>query len=219
MPNAARLLRHLTGWVVALLLLCTPAHADGEYSPWRAFGLDEIRLGAMLPNAERRHYTGPGFSFHAEGGVDVNAEVLFVSPWSQFSNPFVDFLLRPRPMLGVEINTRGDTSQAYLGAAWTLPLFDIFFVEATFGGSIHDGPLTSAPPVYRSAYGCRLNFHEFGLGRPAAGRELAHHGDGRAHVERHLLPAQRRPHDLRRPHRLQVQLKLRGRLQGFSGPG
>jgi hypothetical protein len=161
-PNAARLLRHLTGWVAALLLLCTPAHADGEYSPWRAFGLDEIRLGAMLPNAERRHYTGPGFSFHAEGGVDVNAEVLFVSPWSQFSNPFVDFLLRPRPMLGVEINTRGDTSQAYLGATWTLPLFDIFFVEATFGGSIHDGPLTSAPPVYRSAYGCRLNFHESG---------------------------------------------------------
>ena len=95
----------------------------------------------------------------------------------------------------------------------------IFFVEATFGGSIHDGPLTSAPPVYRSAYGCRLNFHEFGLRRPAAGRELAHHGDGRAHVERHLLPAQRRPHDLRRPHRLQVQLKLRGRRQGLSGPG
>jgi lipid A 3-O-deacylase len=63
-------------------------------------------------------------------------------------------------MLGAMVNTRGDTSEVYLGAAWTLPLFNVLFVEGTFGGAYHDGPLTSQGPDYRSAYGCRLNFHE-----------------------------------------------------------
>ena len=151
---------HLLRWIVTLLLLCTPARADGDYSPWRAFGIDEIRLGAMKPNLESRHYSGVGYSFHPEDGVSVNSEVLFVSPWPQPANPVVDFLLRPRPMLGATVNTEGNTSQVYVGAAWTLPLFNVLFVEGTFGGAYHDGPITSQGPDYRSAYGCRLNFHE-----------------------------------------------------------
>lgn len=151
--------RHLSGWAIALVLLCTPARADGEYSPWRAFAIDEIRLGAMVPNLEGRS-GGVGYGFDAEGGVSVNAEVLFASPWPQAASPIVDFLLRPRPMLGATVNTQGDTSQVYLGAAWTLPLFKNLFIEGTFGGAYHDGPLTSQAPNYRSAYGCRLNFHE-----------------------------------------------------------
>ena len=156
------MLHHPAGWIVALLLFCAPAQAEGEYSAWRAFGFDEIRLGAMKPNLESRQGGGVGYTFTPEKGVDVNAEVLFVSPWAQPANPFLDFLLRPRPMLGATINTGGDTSQVYLGAAWSLPLLNVLFVEATFGGSIHDGPLTSQGPNYRSAYGCRLNFHESG---------------------------------------------------------
>jgi hypothetical protein len=152
--------RHLSGWVVVLLLLCcAPARADDVYSPWRAFGIDEIRLGAMLPNAEQRK-GGVGYTFHPEAGVDVNSEVLFVSPWPQPANPIVDFLLRPRPMLGATINTQGNTNQIYLGAAWTLPLFNVLFIEGTFGGAVHDGPLTSQGPDYRTAYGCRVSFHE-----------------------------------------------------------
>ena len=142
-----------------LLLLCTPARADGNYSAWRAFGIDEIRLGAMKPNLEGRH-GGAGYTFTPEEGVDVNSEVLFVSPWAQPANAFVDFLLRPRPMLGATVSTQGGTSQVYLGAAWSLPLFNILFVEGTFGGAYHDGPLTSQFPDYRAAYGCRFNFHE-----------------------------------------------------------
>lgn len=59
---------HLLRWAVTLLLLCTPARADGDYSPWRAFGIDEIRLGAVVPNLERRNYSGVGYTFHPEGG-------------------------------------------------------------------------------------------------------------------------------------------------------
>jgi lipid A 3-O-deacylase len=157
--NAVGMPRHLSGWVVALLLFCAPARAEGDYSPWRALGVDEIRVGAMKPNLEARH-GGVGFTFTPEGGVAVNAEVLFVSPWAQPANPFLDFLLRPRPILGATVNTEGDTSRVYLGAAWSLPLFDILFIEGTFGGAYHDGPLTSQAPNYRSAYGCRFNFHE-----------------------------------------------------------
>ena len=112
----------------------------------------------MKANLEGRH-GGVGYTFAREAGVDVNGEVLFTSPWPQPANPFVDFLLRPRPMLGATVNTQGDTSQVYLGAAWTLPLFKVLFVEGTFGAAYHDGPLTSGYP-YRTSYGCRVNFHE-----------------------------------------------------------
>jgi len=147
-PNTVPVPRHLSGWVIALLLFCTPAWADEDYSPWRAFGIDEIRLG------------GVGYSFHPEGGVGVNGEVLFTSHLSPHDNPFVDALLRPRLMLGTTVNTEGDTSLAYFGVAWTLPLFNVLFVEGTFAGAYHDGPLTSQFPNFRAAYGCSFNFHE-----------------------------------------------------------
>ena len=161
MRDSQGMLRHLSACVVTLLLLCSPARAEGEYSPLRAFGIDEIRLGGMKHNLEsNRGKSGVGYTFAQEGGFDVNAEVLFNSPWPKPENPIIDFLLRPRPMLGATVSTQGDTSQIYLGAAWTLPLFDIFFVEGTFGGAVHDGPLTSTWPNFAEAYGCRVNFHE-----------------------------------------------------------
>jgi lipid A 3-O-deacylase len=155
--------RHLLGCVVALLLLSTPARAEEEYSALRAFGVDEIRLGSMYHNLEgRRGALGVGYTVRKEDGADVNGEVLFVSPWPQPANPIVDFLLRPRAMLGATVSTKGDTSQVYLGAAWSLPVFSVLFVEATFGGSIHDGPLNTQYPDFGASYGCRLNFHESG---------------------------------------------------------
>jgi hypothetical protein len=153
-------LRHLAVCAAALLL-CSPAHADGEYNAWQVFGIDEIRLGGMKHNLESgRGKGGVGYTFAQEGGFDVNAEVMFNSPWPKPENPIIDFLLRPRPILGATVSTQGDTSQFYLGAAWTLPVLNIFFVEGTFGGAVHDGPLTSTAPNYVEAYGCRVNFHE-----------------------------------------------------------
>jgi len=160
-PDAVRVPRDLLACVVMLILLCSPARADGEYSPFRAFGIDEIRLGGMKHNLDVRNDTGGvGYTLTREGGFDVNAEVLFVSSWPQPSNAILDFLFRPRPMLGATVSTQGQTSQVYFGAAWSLPLFDILFLEATFGGAYHDGPLTSTGPNYVEAYGCRFNFQK-----------------------------------------------------------
>jgi lipid A 3-O-deacylase len=149
--------------LAVLLALCTPARAEEEYSALRAFGIDEIRLGGMKHNLDDRGSKGgAGYTISREGGFDVSGEVLFVSPWSQPENPILDFLLRPRPIFGATVSTQGETSMAYLGAAWSLPLFKVLFVEATFGGAIHDGPLTSTGPNYVEAYGCRVSFHESG---------------------------------------------------------
>ena len=163
MSDAVCMPRRLLTCAATLLLLCTPARAEGDYSALRAFGIDEIRLGGMKHNLDvGRVGVGVGYTVTREGGVDINGEVLFASPWPQPASPIIDFLFRPRPMLGVTANTRGDTSQVYLGAAWSLPLFNVLFVEATFGGAYHDGPLTSLGPNYVEAYGCRFNFHESG---------------------------------------------------------
>ena len=206
MRDSLCMLRHLSACVVTLMLLCSPVRAEEEYSALRVFGIDEIRLGGMKHNLESsRGKSGVGFTFAQEGGFDVNAEVLFNSPWPKPENPIIDFLLRPRPMLGATVSTQGDTSQIYLGAAWTLPLFDIFFIEGTFGGAVHDGPLTSTWPNFAEAYGCRVNFHEFGVRRGRAGRELARDGNDRAYVERRALPAQSRPHQLWRATRVQIR--------------
>ena len=62
------MLRHLSACIVTLLLLCSPARADGEYSALRVFGIDEIRLGGMKHNLEsNRGKSGVGFSFCARG--------------------------------------------------------------------------------------------------------------------------------------------------------
>jgi lipid A 3-O-deacylase len=150
---------HLLGWLVAALLFSTSTRANEDYNPWRTFGIDEVRLGALIANLEGRH-GGIGYSFTPEKDADVNVEVVFISPLPQASDAVLDFLLRPRPILGATINTQGQTSQIYLGAAWSLPLFNVLFLEGTLGGSYHDGPLNSQAPNYRSSDGCRVNFHE-----------------------------------------------------------
>ena len=135
----------------------------------RVFGIDEIRLGGMQHDLDvRNNHSGVGYTVSREGGIDVG-EVLFSSPWPQPANPIVDFLFRPRPMLGVTVNTQGNTSQVYLGAASSLPLLEVLFVEATFGGAYHDGPLTSARTHYVAAYGCHVRLTRIGLCRSQAG--------------------------------------------------
>lgn len=68
-----------------------------------------------------------------EKGVDVNAELLFVSPG------FLEPVFSPRPHLGVQINTRGDTSQVYAGVTWTFDLTDSLWLGLSGGGTVHNG--------------------------------------------------------------------------------
>jgi lipid A 3-O-deacylase len=69
-----------------------------------------------------------------EQGVDVNAEILFASP------EFLSAIWSPRPHLGLDINTDGDTSQLYLGLTWKWQPFEFPLWGAfSTGGSVHSG--------------------------------------------------------------------------------
>ena len=108
--------------------------------------ISEIRLGALV------HDEGP-FSRNEEDGYDGNIEVLFVSPG------FLDVVWAPRPHLGANINSTGDTSQVYAGLSWEWSFWDNWFAGFSLGGSVHDGELKTLR-IDRKELGCRLLFRE-----------------------------------------------------------
>jgi len=135
----------------------SPAAGGRDPAPARAnagplYGIvSELRFGASL------HNTGP-FADKAEGGADIDAEILFVSP------DFLGFLFSPRPQIGIHVNTVGETSQLWGGLAWTADLWGRFFIEGTFGMAVHDGKLRDATEQRRE-FGSRILFREsIGLG-------------------------------------------------------
>jgi len=106
-----------------------------------AFGADivsEVRGGVYAHDIDF-------WSFHREDGVDVNGEVLFVSP------SFLDVLWAPRPHLGATVNTSGNTSHAYGGLTWELPIFSTdFFVDGNLGLSVNNGRRDTDDPDRKS---------------------------------------------------------------------
>ena len=88
--------------------------------------ISEVRVGALY------HDKGP-FSRREEKGYDVNIEFLFVSP------KFLELIWAPRPHIGANINTSGDTSQLYMGLSYGFDLWGPFFAGFSFGGAIHNG--------------------------------------------------------------------------------
>ena len=108
--------------------------------------LDEVRLGVLAfwqTNAD------------SEEGVYVTGQVLFDPFVAPFDNWILDILLRPRPHIGGNASLSG-TDQLFGGLTWSVPIGRIFFAEASFGGTIHNGPLENA----QVALGCRVLFRE-----------------------------------------------------------
>lgn len=113
----------------------------------------ELRFGASA-----HEISGP-----ESGSLAITGEVLFAKPF-QLANPAYDFLI-PRLHLGGSLNTAGDTSFAYAGFTWTYDITQRFFVEASFGGAIHDGDTGYVVSAGRNALGCSPLFREsLGLG-------------------------------------------------------
>ena len=108
--------------------------------------VSEVRLGGLA------HDQGP-FSSNKEDGLDINAEVLFVSP------DFLDAIGAPRPHAGLTLNSSGDTSQAYLGLSWEWDFWDGAFAGFSLGGAVHNGE-TSTAPLDRKELGCPVLFRE-----------------------------------------------------------
>lgn len=107
---------------------------------------NEVRLGVL------------GFwqdNSDSEEGIYVTGQVLFDPFLDPFANRFVDILLRPRPHIGGTASFDG-TDQLFAGVTWTVPIWRGFFVEASFGGTIHNGPLEGA----QVSLGCSVLFRE-----------------------------------------------------------
>lgn len=120
--------------------------------------LSEIRIGAMA------HDVGV-FGGSKEGGEDVNAELLFVSP------DFLEIVFSPRPHIGVTVNNDRGTSQAYAGLTWDWTFWDPFFVEVALAITVHNGKISSQALDERSL-GCRALFRE---SASIGARFLEHH--------------------------------------------
>ena len=120
----------------------------GQAAPSQPDGgiFSEIRFGALA------HDTGP-FSHKKEGGVDANVELLFTSP------SFLKVLWSPRPHIGGNINSKGDTSQVYFGLSWEWDFWRNMFGGFSLGGAWHDGETTNAP-LDRKELGCSVLFRE-----------------------------------------------------------
>jgi lipid A 3-O-deacylase len=115
--------------------------------------VDELKIGGLAHDV--------GFlGRHVEGGADVNVEVLFTSP------DLLRYIGSPRPHIGADINTSGNTSDGYFGLTWGIMLIqnlfgagDGIFANGSLGGAVHDGHLDTAPPD-RKRLGSRILFRE-----------------------------------------------------------
>jgi lipid A 3-O-deacylase len=110
--------------------------------------LDEVRFGLMVHSIEPSN---------AEGGADINFELLLRRFSFTHTNTLLDLMLRPRIHLGVSANTAGDTSQIYTGLTWDAKLAPKVSLELSFGASWHNGPTALG---LADSYGCSANFRE-----------------------------------------------------------
>ena len=142
-----------------LVLLLT---ALGCVPPAAAQGiLSEVRVGVLAHDV-------PILGDQREHGVDLNAELRFVSPvphrWVADVAPAWRWMLDPRPNIGIEANTAGYTSQAYFGLTWTAVLWRGAFLpqdhidfDIGFGPAFNNGR-TSATDA-RASVGSNVLFH------------------------------------------------------------
>ena len=143
------------GACFAVFLLAGPvaraAETGAAYGPLAAAPgverplLEEIRLGLYAHDPVSPE----------KGAADVNGELVF-APFAPGSGPLG--LLTPRVHMGVTWSFGARTSLAYAGFLWRLPLNERVFLEAAFGGAVHNGRDAQAPG--RNAMGCRGAFHE-----------------------------------------------------------
>ncbi len=132
--------------------------------------ISELRGGVLnhdviFPNRSSLRMPNP-FRQRMEGGVNFNAEIIFITPG------FLRYLGSPRPRLGGSLNARGYTNNAYLDLDWDHQFTSGPFVEGYLGLAWHDGKLTTGNPE-RLELGLRVLFH---LGLEVGWRFYQHHG-------------------------------------------
>jgi len=143
---------------MALLMmgaLSQPLQAqDSPEKPSGAGILYGVRLGLLA------HDVGGLWSHsRAEGGADINAEIVFGKPSLRLLAGAI------LPNLGVSINSQGGTSKAYGGLLWEFLFDNGLFANSGVGLAIHNGQLES-DDANKKQLGSRLLFRvpiEFGF--------------------------------------------------------
>lgn len=147
--------------LLAALLLGWAAPALGQQRQVPESLIHNIRGGVLA------HDRGL-FSSNIEDGADINVEIQFAEPsWEPWR-----YILSPRPIIGGNVNTAGDTSRGYAGLYWDYYPLDWLFIGGALGGTIHDGEASNAPPGSRDL-GTRVLFH---LALEVGVRFAEHHG-------------------------------------------
>lgn len=155
-----RLFSNMFAATAAAVVLCGTAHAADLVAPapaaeayvpepaysWRV--LDEVRGGVYAYGVDDPP---------EEPSASVNFELLTSRLPIGGQAWYV-----PRLHIGATINTDDAPSHGYAGFTWTADLTDHFFVEATFGGGVHNG-FDGSPddaPDGESPLGCSVLFRE-----------------------------------------------------------
>ena len=115
--------------------------------------IDEVKIGSLGHDV--------GFlGDNIEHGPDVNLEMLFAPP------DLLAVIGSPRPHIGADINTAGETSDAYGGLTWGISLIqnlfrpdDYIFAQGSLGGAYQDG-YTGTAPRGRKNLGSPVLFRE-----------------------------------------------------------
>ena len=139
--------------ILAAATLVTAAALPSGRAAAQTKLVDEVKIGVLAHDV--------GFlGTHVENGADVNLEMLFTPP------DVFRYIGSPRPHIGGDINTNGNTSYGYFGLTWGIMLIqnlfgagDGVFVNGSLGGAVQDGYLLTAPPD-RKRLGSRVLFRE-----------------------------------------------------------
>ncbi len=142
-----------TWQAVAVAAACAAAVLRPAPSAAQSKIVDEIKVGGLAHDVT---FLGR----HVESGADINLEVLFTSP------ELLSVIGSPRPHLGADINTDGNTSDGYFGLTWGIRLIqnlfhqdDAIFLNGSLGAAVQDGYVDSAPPG-RKRLGSPVLFRE-----------------------------------------------------------
>jgi len=110
---------------------------------------DEVRGGIFAHSVDES-------VFDATRIQDANVELLFAIP----SLDEITNLGQLRPHVGATLNFGGLESMVYAGMSWTIPIADTpIFIEASFGGAVHNGAVSGAVYPARNL-GCNVLFRE-----------------------------------------------------------
>ena len=110
--------------------------------------ISETRLGLLAQDP---------WSPEAQTGA-LHGEVLFARPF-QPTDPLMRYFT-PQPHIGASFNLGSRTSFVFAGLTWNIDLSPRVFIEASFGGALHDGHRGGVLREDRAALGCSPLFRE-----------------------------------------------------------